>query len=143
MPTRARLVTMVFATLMLPSLVAAAEQKPNILVFLSDDVGWAEYGFQGSKDIPTPHIDSIAKGGVRFTRQSQKVTRNILQEGVDPRGRRYYWLHEQQVTDGVDPDSDYAAVLSGAISITPLQLEHTHATSLNHLSHWAKRLEKR
>jgi len=83
------------------------------------------------------------KGGVRFTRQSQKVTRNILQEGVDPRGRKYYWLHEQQVTDGVDPDSDYAAVLSGAISITPLQLEHTHATSLNHLSHWAKRLEKR
>ena len=31
-------------------------------VFLVDDVGWAECGFQGSKDIPTPHIDSIADG---------------------------------------------------------------------------------
>jgi hypothetical protein len=45
----------------------AAERKPNVIVFLSDDVGYAEYGFQGSKDIPTPHIDSIAKSGVRFT----------------------------------------------------------------------------
>lgn len=45
----------------------AAERKPNIIVFLSDDVGYAEYGFQGCKDIPTPHIDSIAKNGVRFT----------------------------------------------------------------------------
>ncbi len=46
---------------------ADAKRKPNVLVFLSDDVGYAEYGFQGSKDIPTPHIDSIAKNGVRFT----------------------------------------------------------------------------
>src|SRR5215212_9750124 len=48
---------------------AAADQagKPNVLVILSDDVGWGEYGFQGGKDIPTPHIDSIARGGVRFT----------------------------------------------------------------------------
>ena len=46
---------------------AATEKRPNILIFLSDDVGWAEYGFQGNKDIPTPNIDSIAKNGVRFT----------------------------------------------------------------------------
>jgi arylsulfatase A-like enzyme len=45
----------------------AADKKPNVLIFLSDDTGWAEYGFQGSKDIPTPNIDSIAKNGVRFT----------------------------------------------------------------------------
>ena len=44
-----------------------AAAKPNVIVFLSDDVGWAEYGFQGCKDIPTPNIDSIAKNGVRFT----------------------------------------------------------------------------
>jgi arylsulfatase A-like enzyme len=44
-----------------------AADKPNILVFLCDDVGWAEFGFQGNQQIPTPHIDSIAKGGVRFT----------------------------------------------------------------------------
>jgi arylsulfatase A-like enzyme len=44
-----------------------AKRPANILIFLSDDVGYAEYGFQGNKDIPTPNIDSIAKKGVRFT----------------------------------------------------------------------------
>ena len=48
-------------------LFAAAARKPNVIIFLSDDVGWGEYGFQGAKDIPTPHIDSIAHSGVRFT----------------------------------------------------------------------------
>jgi arylsulfatase A-like enzyme len=46
---------------------AATSKQPNILIFLSDDVGWAEFGFQGCKDIPTPNIDSIAKNGVKFT----------------------------------------------------------------------------
>ncbi len=42
-------------------------RKPNVIVFLSDDVGYGEYGFQGNKQIPTPNIDSIASNGVRFT----------------------------------------------------------------------------
>jgi len=80
-------------------------------------------------------------GSVRFTRQSSKITRNLLQPGTDPRGRRYYWLHEQQITEGIDPNTDLAAIRDGAISITPLVLDHTHTESLNHLSHWAKMLE--
>jgi 5'-nucleotidase len=80
-------------------------------------------------------------GEVRFTRQSSKITRNLLKPGTDPRGRRYYWLHEQQLIEGIEPDTDMAAIRDGAISITPLELDHTHSPSLNHLSHWAKLLE--
>jgi 5'/3'-nucleotidase len=80
-------------------------------------------------------------GGVRFVRQSSKITRNVLQPGEDPRGRRYYWLHEQQVIQGIDPDTDQAAIRDGAISVTPLVIDHTDAESLNHLSHWTKLLE--
>jgi 5'-nucleotidase len=82
-------------------------------------------------------------GGVRFTRQSEKVTRNVLQECTDPRGRTYFWLHEQQITDGIGEDTDYAAVFAKEISITPLHLERTHGASMNHLSHWAKELAKK
>lgn len=46
---------------------AAEKQKPNVLIFLIDDTGWGECGFQGATDIPTPNMDSIAKAGVRFT----------------------------------------------------------------------------
>jgi arylsulfatase A-like enzyme len=49
------------------SLVTAAERKPNLLLIVSDDVGWAEFGFQGNREIPTPHIDRIAANGIRFT----------------------------------------------------------------------------
>jgi arylsulfatase A-like enzyme len=55
------------AAVVLSAAAAAAGKKPNVIVFLSDDVGYGEYGFQGNKTIPTPHIDSIAKNGVRFT----------------------------------------------------------------------------
>src|SRR5512135_871194 len=41
--------------------------KPNILVIVSDDQGYADLGFQGCKDIPTPHLDRLACEGLRCT----------------------------------------------------------------------------
>ncbi|MBM3837749.1 MAG: sulfatase [Verrucomicrobia bacterium] len=49
------------------STYAADTRKPNIVIFLCDDVGYGEFGFQGNKEIPTPNIDSIAQNGIRFT----------------------------------------------------------------------------
>src|SRR5208282_933559 len=89
------------------------------------------------------NVPLVWNGGVRFTRQSKKVTRNILQEGTDPRGRSFFWLLEQEHIEGLDPKSDYAAIFDGAVSMTPLQLDRTHETSLNHLSHWASQLESK
>ena len=42
-------------------------QKPNVIVILVDDMGYADVGFNGCKDIPTPNIDRIATNGVKFT----------------------------------------------------------------------------
>jgi arylsulfatase A-like enzyme len=68
MGRRAAICLVIAVSGILVGVAAAAEpKKPNILIFLSDDVGWGEYGFQGGKDIPTPNIDSLAKNGVRFT----------------------------------------------------------------------------
>jgi arylsulfatase B len=61
------------ATLTAGGSVAAAQQrsgaarKPNIVILFADDLGYGEMGFQGNAEIPTPHTDSIAKAGVRFT----------------------------------------------------------------------------
>ncbi len=48
-----------------PALATAS--KPNILLIVADDLGYGDVGVHGCKDIPTPHIDSIARDGVRFT----------------------------------------------------------------------------
>src|ERR1700677_1298858 len=52
-----------------PAVAKAAEpgSRPNIVVIVADDLGYGELGCQGHNDIPTPHIDSLAQNGVRFT----------------------------------------------------------------------------
>lgn len=45
----------------------AQARKPNVVVIVADDLGYAELGVYGGRDIPTPNIDSIAANGVRFT----------------------------------------------------------------------------
>lgn len=50
-----------------PAHAAPEAPRPNVLILLSDDQGFADLGVQGSKDIPTPHIDSLARNGVRCT----------------------------------------------------------------------------
>ena len=41
--------------------------RPNIVIFIADDLGYGELGCQGNPQIPTPHIDAIAKNGIRFS----------------------------------------------------------------------------
>ena len=41
--------------------------RPNIVVIVTDDAGYIDFGAYGGAQIPTPHIDSIARNGVRFT----------------------------------------------------------------------------
>ncbi len=46
----------------------AAAEKPNIIVILADDLGWADLGAQGvQKDVRTPNLDLLAAGGLRAT----------------------------------------------------------------------------
>ncbi len=53
------------AVLPISTAARAAERKPNVLVIVADDLGYADVGVQGAKDIPTPHLDALARSGVR------------------------------------------------------------------------------
>ena len=73
---RFRFLKLIMAVLMLSSSVRTASpvtvalqtpRKPNVIVIIGDDLGYCDVGMYGCRDIPTPHIDSIAKAGVKFT----------------------------------------------------------------------------
>lgn len=69
MTTHARAAAAVLAAAVIVGLGGSARgadaRKPNVLVIVGDDMGYADVGVHGCKDIPTPAIDSLAKNGVR------------------------------------------------------------------------------
>jgi arylsulfatase A-like enzyme len=64
------LIFSIFQLLVTSTFVVAAPKetlkKPNILFILSDDAGYADFGFNGSKHFKTPNLDSLAKQGMKF-----------------------------------------------------------------------------
>ncbi|MEX0321024.1 MAG: sulfatase [Puniceicoccaceae bacterium] len=47
--------------------LCATAEKPNIVLLFSDDAGYADFGFQGSDNFITPHLDKLADEGVLLT----------------------------------------------------------------------------
>jgi arylsulfatase A-like enzyme len=50
-----------------PDSAKAPTDKPNVLVIIADDLGYADIGVHGGKEVPTPNIDALAASGVRCT----------------------------------------------------------------------------
>lgn len=72
-----------------PFLRAAQRPKPNILLILADDLGWADLGCYGSTFYESPNLDGFARSGVRFTQAYSagavcSPTRSSIQTGCYP-----------------------------------------------------------
>src|SRR5947207_3039244 len=73
----------------------AAPDRPNIIILLADDMGFSDIGCYGS-EIPTPNLDRLAAGGVRFTQFYNTArcspTRASLLTGLYPHQAGLGWL---------------------------------------------------
>ena len=69
MPKRNRRLPLLAALLLIPlaSTSPAESPRPNVVFILADDLGWRDLGCYGSTFYQTPHIDALARRGLRFT----------------------------------------------------------------------------
>lgn len=81
-----------------------------------------------------PPLPADRVRGIRATRQGfHDYSRGTVVEGRDPRGFTYYWFGLEQIEHTLDHGTDLEAVDEGFISVTPLQLDLTHHSSLGTL----------
>ncbi len=80
-----------------------------------------------------PDVAARAVSGVEITRQGRRKIGGELVQGTDPRGEAYFWIGSQRVEPGFRRGTDLEAVRRGAVSVTPLSLDLTHAPTLKPL----------
>mgnify|MGYP001183283247 CR=1 FL=1 len=83
----ARTILAVIAVSILASAQVTAAERPNIIVIVADDLGWADVGYHGG-NIDTPSLDRLAEQGVQlnrfYTTPICSPTRAALMTGRDP-----------------------------------------------------------
>ncbi|XP_040077595.1 arylsulfatase B-like [Ixodes scapularis] len=69
-------------------MTAQASRRPHIVVIVADDLGWGDVSFHGSRQIPTPNIDTLAGDGLAlhhyYVQSSGAATRSALMTGLYP-----------------------------------------------------------
>lgn len=71
--------------------------------------------------------------GIRACRQGRREEGTTVFEGVDPSGRPYVWIGNFLSDTSSDHQTDLAAVMEGAVAVTPLHLDLTHRGTLKEL----------
>jgi 5'-nucleotidase len=88
-------------------------------------------------NVNVPLVTDEEIRGFRLTRQGQRVYHSRLDEGVDPRGRPYYWIAGDAPTGVAERGTDIGALAEGYVSVTPLHLDLTAYRALTDLNAWS------
>ncbi len=87
-------------------------------------------------NVNVPYSPADKLKGWMVTRQGLRVYLDELERRVDPRGRPYYWIGGKSPTGIVEEGTDYGALKSGYVSITPLHLDMTAHDAVQALRAW-------
>lgn len=84
-------------------------------------------------NVNVPLLDSDDIVGVSITELGRKMFTDDYEKRVDPRGKTYYWLAGELITESEDAMTDIAAVRNNKISITPVTYEMTKTETIEDL----------
>jgi 5'-nucleotidase len=91
-------------------------------------------------NVNVPDIPFTELRGIQVTRLGTRHIAEPTIKSVDPRGRKIYWVGPPGPEQDAGPGTDFYAVNSGYVSITPLHFDLTHHKVLDELSNWVQPL---
>lgn len=104
----------------------AAEETPNIILIYADDVGYGDLGCYGARTVPTPAVDRLARGGLRFT--------SGYASSATCTPSRYSMLTGQyafrQSGTGIAPPNATALIQPGRITLASVLKQAGYATAV-------------
>jgi 5'-nucleotidase len=92
-------------------------------------------------NVNVPAVENDALKGVELTRMGKRVYQDKLLERLDPRGTPYYWFGGPPPTGVSEPGTDFHAVSTGHVAITPIKLDLTDRTLLERIHSWEWQLD--
>lgn len=92
-------------------------------------------------NVNVPDLPFEELRGFQVTRLGTRHIAEPTIKTVDPRGRRIYWIGQPGPEEDAGPGTDFYAVNTGYVSITPLQLDLTHYKVFDQLAGWVKTIE--
>lgn len=85
-------------------------------------------------NINIPALDEDDIAGIKITELGRKMFTDDYEKRVDPRGKEYYWMAGELISEPVDALTDIAAVKNNMISITPVTYEMTRMSTMAELN---------
>ena len=92
-------------------------------------------------NVNTPAVAADDPPRLELTRMGKRVYQDKLLERLDPRGVPYYWFGGPPPTGVSEPGTDFHAISTGAVAITPIHLDLTAQRLLERIHDWAWDLE--
>jgi 5'-nucleotidase len=92
-------------------------------------------------NVNVPAVETEDLRGVELTRMGKRVYQDKLLERLDPRGTPYYWFGGPPPTGVSEPGTDFHAVATGHVAITPIKLDLTDRTLLDRIHGWEWHLD--
>ena len=93
-------------------------------------------------NVNTPARPADDPPRIELTRMGKRVYQDKLLERLDPRGVPYYWFGGPPPTGVSEPGTDFHAVSTGAVAVTPIQLDLTAQRLLQRIHDWHWRLDQ-
>lgn len=106
----------------------------NVVSALLDKIKDFKFPKKCILNVNVPNLEAEDIAGVAITELGGKLFTNAYEKRLDPRGKTYYWLAGELITEAPDANTDIAAVMNNKISITPVTYEMTRTETLDDLN---------